>query len=257
MRCELFGHEFGDSKIEESYDEGERGTVLTVREYRSCQRCGHIRHISENRGLISNIAESTANDERSDDAEYTAETERQVGRRENAEGKTEATDTGQAAETESTDASEPTAEALDTVADPSSDAEMSDASTAVTASTPPERTDDAVILSESATQEPDDDSTPPNSDDAVIIDDASDTVHPSSETSEESSTENSRDESLHTADDLESTTTDSDPTYRCPRCEFELPVSESSYFPGDVCPQCRVGYLEDTSDGESQAFDET
>lgn len=252
MRCELFGHEFGDSKIEESYDEGERGTVLTVREYRSCQRCGHIRHISENRGLISTIAESKANDERSDDAEYRAETERQVGRREYAEDETEATDTGQPAETEPTDAPESTADASDTVANPSSDTEMSDASSAVTASTPPERTDDAVILSESATQEPDDDgSTPPNSDDAVIIDGASDTVHPSSETSEGSGTGNGQDESLHTADDLESTTTDSDPTYRCPRCEFELPVNESSFFRGDVCPQCRVGYLEDTSDSES------
>ncbi|WP_228841700.1 hypothetical protein [Haloarcula sp. CBA1127] len=202
--------------------------------------------------MISTIAESKANDERSDDAEYTAETERQVERRENAEDETGATDTGQPAETEPTDAPESTANAPDTVADPPSDTEVSEASAAVTASTPPERTDDAVILSESATQEPDDDgSTPPNSDDAVIIDDASDTAHPSSETFEESGTENDQDESLHTADDLESTTTDSDPTYRCPRCEFELPVSEPSFFSGDVCPQCRVGYLEDTSDSES------
>jgi len=248
-----FGHDFGDSKIEELYDEDERGTVLTVREYRSCQRCGYVRNISENQGLISTIAESKADDGESDEAEYGTETRWRVGQRENAEDETEVIDTVQAVEeTEPIDTLEPTANAPDTVADPSSDTEVSDASSAVTSSTPPERTDDAVILSESATQEPDNTgSTPLNSDDAVVIDDTTDTVHPSSETSEGTGTGNGRDGSLHTADGLENTTPDSASTYQCPRCEFELSVSESSFFRGDVCPQCRVGYLEDTSDSES------
>ncbi|MGB9951226.1 DUF7093 family protein [Haloarcula marismortui] len=252
MRCELFGHDFGASKIEESYDEGERGTVLTVREYRSCQRCGYIRNISENHGLISTIEESDANDGLPDKAEYSAETRQPVERQENAADETEATDRAQAAEPDPTESPESAPTAPDTVGDQPSDTEVSDASTTETPSTPPERTDDAVILSESEPQEPADAGTTPlNSDDAVIIDAATDTPHSPSETSEGPDSRNDRDRSTPTADDGENTTTDSDPTYTCPRCAFELPVSESSFFAGDVCPQCRVGYLEDTVDSES------
>lgn len=256
LRCELFGHDFGQSTIEESYDESEGGTVLTVREYKSCQRCEHIRNISENRGLISSMDESKANDERSDEAEHGDVTKCQAGQSENPKDEAEAIDTIRTAEkTEPTEKS--TVTKSKTITEPSSDIGESDESSAESSSTPLEKTDDAVILSESETQEPDDDSsTPSNSDDAVIIDDTTDTADAPSETSEEPGTGNDRDGASRTAAELEKTTSDSDPTYQCPRCEFELPVSESSYFPGDVCPQCRVGYLEDTSDSESEAFEE-
>jgi len=251
MRCELFGHDFGASKIEESYDEGERGTVLTVREYRSCQRCGHIRNISENRGLISTTEESKANDGPPDKAEYSAETRQPVERQESVADETEATDTAQAAETDPTESPESATTTPETVGDQSPDAEVSDASMTEISSTPPEKTDDAVILSESEPQEPADANTPPlNNDDAVIIDAATDTAHSPSETSDGPDSRNDRDRSPPTADDGENTSADSEPTYRCPRCAFELPASESSFFAGDVCPQCRVGYLEDTADSE-------
>ena len=251
MRCELFGHDFGDSKIEESYDEDERGTVLTVREYRSCQRCGHIRSISENQGVISTVAESKATDGQSDTAEYSAETRQPVDQRETVADETESTDTGQApAETDTADTPESAATASDTMVDSASDTEVNNESLTVASSTLSEGTDDAMILSESEPQEPDAASTAPlDSDDAVIIDDATDTADPSSEPSG-SGSRNDRGGSPPTVDDGEHTTSDSDPTYQCPRCEFELPASESTFFAGDVCPQCRVGYLTDTLDSE-------
>ncbi|MFY4814454.1 DUF7093 family protein [Haloarcula argentinensis] len=252
LRCEVFGHDFGESTIEESYDEGKRGTVLTVREYKSCERCEHIRNISENQGLISTTEESRANGEQSDKVEHRTENKRPAGVKENAEVKTEARDLGQAAdETEPNEPPASTMAASDNVAETAPDMEASDESPSVTESTLLETTDDAVILSE--TEEPDDDSyTPSNNDDAVIIDDAAtDTTEPSSETPEEPDIGNDRDGHSYSADRSKSTTNDSVPMYQCPRCEFELPVSESSFFTGDVCPQCRVGYLEDVSDGES------
>ncbi|WP_229727340.1 hypothetical protein [Haloarcula argentinensis] len=252
LRCEVFGHDFGETTIEESYDEGKRGTVLTVREYESCERCEHIRNISENQGLISPTEESRANVEQSDKVEHRTENKRPAGVKENAEVKTEARDTGQVAdETEPNEPPASTVAASDNVAETSPDVEASDESPSVTESTLLETTDDAVILSE--TEEPDDDSyTPSNNDDAVIIDDAAtDTTEPSSETPEEPGIGNDRDRRSYSADRSKSTTNDSVPMYQCPRCEFELPVSESSFFTGDVCPQCRVGYLEDVSDGES------
>ncbi|MFU1783762.1 hypothetical protein ACM16X_20565 [Haloarcula japonica] len=238
--------------IEESYDEGQRGTVLTVREYKSCERCEHIRDISENQGLISTTEESKANGERSDEVEHRTGNKGPSRVRENAEVKTEARDPVQPAdETEPNESPASTMAASDNVAETSPDVAASDKSPAVTESTLLETTDDAVILPE--TQEPDDDSdTPSNNDDAVIIDDAAtDTAEPSSETPEEPDIGNGRDEHSHTADRSKSSTSDSVPMYQCPRCEFELPVSESSFFTGDVCPQCRVGYLEDVSDSES------
>ncbi|WP_225306810.1 DUF7093 family protein [Haloarcula hispanica] len=252
LRCEVFGHDFGESTIEESYDEGKRGTVLTVREYKSCERCEHIRNISENQGLISTTEESKANGERSEEVEHRTENKGPAGVRENAEVETEARDPVQAAdETEPTEPPASTMAVSDNVAETSPDAAASDESPAVTESALLETTDDAVILSE--TQEPDDDSdTPSSNDDAVLIDDAAtDTAEPSSETPKEPGIGNGRDEQSYTADRSKNTTSDSVPTYQCPRCEFELPASESSFFPGDVCPQCRVGYLEDVSDGES------
>ncbi|WP_225307897.1 hypothetical protein [Haloarcula sp. CBA1129] len=242
LRCELFGHDFGESTIEKSYDEGKRGTVLTVREYRSCKRCEHIWDISENQGLISTIEDSKANSEESDDVEHRTETKRQTGVGEHAEDRAEATDPMQATdEPEPTDTPASTVTVSDNVAEPSPDAEASGEPSAATESARLETTDDAVILPASETQEPDDDNyTPPNSDGAVIIDDAATgTADSSSETPEKSDTGNGRDGHSHTAAHSKHTTSDSVPTYQCPRCGFELPVSKSSFFTGDVCPQCR------------------
>jgi hypothetical protein len=248
LRCELFGHDFGESTIEESYSEEERGTVLTVREYKSCKRCEHIHNISENEGLVSTTEESKTKDEQSAEAENRVEKKRQAGLREDVKEETEAIDTVQAVEeTEPTDTPESTVTAPDKVEESSSEA--SDESSAGTSSVPLDKADDAVILSEPETQESDDDNfTPLNSDGAVIIEDGTDTADPSTEPSEELGTGSGRDDSSHTADDSENSTSDAVPTYQCPRCRFELPVSESSFFAGDVCPECRVGYLEDTSD---------
>jgi hypothetical protein len=196
---------------------------------------------------------SKEDDERLDEAEHRIKSKRQAGQKQNPQDEVEATDTVRAVEeTKSTDMPESTATKPNAATESSSDMGKNDDSSVVSSSAPIEETDDAVILSESETAESGDDSSVPlNGDDAVIIDNDTDAADTPSEAYGESDPENGRDENSHAADELENTTRGTDRTYRCPACEFELPVSESSYFPGDVCPQCRVGYLEDTSNRAS------
>jgi len=249
LRCELFGHDFGDPTIEESYDGSEQGTVLTVREYKSCKRCEHIRNISENQGLISNVGESKTTDKKSNKLKDGAENRGEIRPREDKESKIESTDSVQAAdETEPIGTSVSTVTALDAAAESLSNGEPGAESSVMNESTSLETTDDAVILSEPESQKKDGGSyTPPISDGAAIIDDDQDIAESSPEDPEKTSCCSSRDRNSNSGDCPRNITSDSSEVYQCPRCEFELPMSESSFFPGDVCPQCRVGYLEDIS----------
>lgn len=240
LRCELFGHEFSDSMIKESYKDGEQGTVLTVREYKSCKRCEHVRDISENQGLISNIEESEANDRKSGESE----------RRDKSES--ESTDSVQAAdETDPTGTLASKVTASDTVVESPSNREASDNPSAMDESVPLNTTDDAVVLSESETQGSDGDSCrPPVSDGAAIIDSGQELSESSDTNHQNVSGSSNQDGHSNAVDYSQNITSDSSAMYRCPRCEFKLPMSESSFFTGDVCPQCRVGYLEDASGSE-------
>lgn len=48
LRC-LVGHDYGDLQTESERDEAADEVVITIREYRSCTRCGNRRIISENK----------------------------------------------------------------------------------------------------------------------------------------------------------------------------------------------------------------
>lgn len=78
LLCTALGHEFGDTTIEQHREERERGTVLTVREYRSCRRCGTEEEFYKNEGIVSAVSDDgTDGDARSGKA--TAEPDEQAG----------------------------------------------------------------------------------------------------------------------------------------------------------------------------------
>lgn len=62
LRC-LIGHEYGEPRT--SQDRRQRGSevVVTVREYRECTRCGHRRIISENKEVTADPAADTSDDQ--------------------------------------------------------------------------------------------------------------------------------------------------------------------------------------------------
>jgi DNA-directed RNA polymerase subunit RPC12/RpoP len=73
LRC-LIGHEYGEP--ETSRDRNERGSevVVTVREYRECSRCGHRRLISENKEVTTE-ATGASSEEPAAEASWSAEPE--------------------------------------------------------------------------------------------------------------------------------------------------------------------------------------
>lgn len=61
LRCSLLGHDFGDPEVENEREERGSEVVLTVREVSECTRCGKTKIVSENK-------EVTAIHESSDDS---------------------------------------------------------------------------------------------------------------------------------------------------------------------------------------------
>ena len=155
LRCDVFGHDFGAPTIDEVREESDRGTLLVVREYETCRRCGAEHELSENRGLISQAPEPT------DNATPSRESDGRQARTVEPSERRGATDKGSGTQT---------------------------------ADGPPAGGQDATF--------------PP----------------PASEIPDGDG--------------------GSDGTYRCPRCEYEVPVSNASFCRGDVCPECHVGYIE-------------
>ncbi|ELZ09513.1 hypothetical protein C479_11865 [Halovivax asiaticus JCM 14624] len=251
VRCSLLGHDFGATEVEREREERGSEVVVTVTEYESCTRCGERTVISENtevRGIEpaddpEPATAAGAASESVDDATAPAES-------------TPAADS----ETPAGDSrpSEPESEPLptDEHGEPI--------------------TDDAEILDEPAaepTAEADRDRAHgawPDSDD-VGQDDASDkpTEWPAAASDETAAPEadpideGGSPEAVSTAADRETATAtsgiqragtapapgetgprdDVPVEFFCPRCSFVAPGDRSSLRAGDICPECKKGYL--------------
>ncbi len=53
LRCSLLGHDYGESEIEREREEQGNEVVVTVREFEKCQRCGTESIISENKEVTT------------------------------------------------------------------------------------------------------------------------------------------------------------------------------------------------------------
>lgn len=263
LKCSLVGHSFGEPEREQEREERGDEVVLTIREVKSCNRCGTERVVSE-----STEVRPIRPDPRTDE------------------------DAAEAEDPESAAASEPPA-ATATGDDPESHPEDAEPAT------DPE-TDDAVILTESddeeAAPEPDrEEGEWPEADDTRLEeaeqdseadtdqpadadapadtpaadaepteaeaealdseewpdprdeDEGFDATAPTEDRSEEAVVEAAEAPEAGFVAADEGGTGGSSGVFVCPSCGFEEAAAGSSLRGGDICPECKRGYLAERS----------
>ncbi|MEF8779709.1 MAG: hypothetical protein V5A46_03390 [Haloferacaceae archaeon] len=140
LRC-LFGHDFTEPELERERETSGGEVVITVREVKTCRRCGETQVVSENKEVTSveQLAETARAVEEERDSR-TAETERAPG--ESIEPDAEPAATEPDAEAAPTDGETPPAEAGATTAEPDESEE-------------PDADPDAEVLSAASSAAPD------------------------------------------------------------------------------------------------------
>lgn len=211
LKCSLLGHEFGPVERAEDREERTDEVVVTTREVQACERCGRQRVLSENKEVTA------IEDERG----------------------TEPASAGQDAPAGSAtdpDAAEPTA----SVGDPWESVED---------------TPNATAHIESVGDSPD--ASPEGEDAEIIESDPEATTGPPGRTPEpapdpepDAATDDGSTDGPSEPDDTEWAEASvrrpgQDMEYVCPECEWSRDAKRSSLRPGDVCPECRTGYLEE------------
>jgi len=245
LRCDVFGHDFGAPTIDEVREESDQGTLLVVREYETCRRCGAEHELSENRGLISQAPEPTDNATPSGESDG-----RQAGAVEASERRG-ATDEGsgtQTADGSPAGGQDDESRGNGSSAGAASETDNDDGSTAAAGEVTSSPTDPGgPTVSESGMAD-----NGAASPEAPQLDDAK--SHGEATAPEASRLRDEPDRSdaeggqnatfPPPASEIPDGDGGSDGTYRCPRCEYEVPVSNASFCRGDVCPECHVGYIE-------------
>lgn len=259
LRCSLLGHAYGDSEVEREREEEGNEVVVTIREEQTCRRCGKTKLVSENKEVTA-IREPTEETEPDDsDAE---------------DAGTEPVDTGDGHDAEFVDEGPDDTDEVP--------AATRDAGT-TTDDDPEEidpEADDAVILDDDPEETSDDERGHgewPDSDDTRTDEEGWPAVdgedegfdaetgsgepedvefggglRPESSDTSESETvverPERRAETTFTSVDsaptpVESTGSGAGSEYVCPECGFSAPGSGSSLRAGDICPECRSGYI--------------
>ncbi|WP_306054022.1 DUF7093 family protein [Natronococcus wangiae] len=271
LRCSLLGHDYGDSDVEREREERGSEVVVTVREYEECTRCGEKHVVSENTEVRS-LSTATDVDSRPDESEPTP-----VGEPASGPDGTDATfvdaeetEPSAAAGGPSSDADDieiPTDENGDPVTD---DGEIleDDGTTASDRDRGHGEWPDSDDVGPpvDAEREPadwPDDEPEPIEDDAVLLDTGTDGEASAIET--ESTPETAaggppaaqggdpdtdpgsgieRADAAPTPGSEGGTPEDGGPSeLYCPRCEFVAGSDRNSLRTGDICPDCRKGYL--------------
>lgn len=232
LRC-LIGHDFGDLQTEQ--DRRERGdeVVVTIREYRECARCGETRLVSENKEVRSVVTEASPEEVDADD-ETAASPVEDVGADDDdgviLEDEPEAAPERKRGEWPGDDRADP-AETGDGDPDPWPDVDGEDEGYAaeVGDSGPAE----GVEFSGGLTPE----ASPAEPDTAGGGADGDEVVEASSEGG------GFRRASPSPSPTGQQRAMSADTEFFCPECEFVTPTADSSLRPGDICPECRLGYL--------------
>ncbi len=269
LRCSLLGHEYGDADVEREREERGSEVVVIVREYEECTRCGERRVISENTEVTSLVAETTDDssrdedetgvDESVDDAEPDDEFDVPVD--EHGEPITDD------AEILDDEAVEPDRE-RERGEWPDSDDVGPPVGAESEPAAWPETDDDADVVDDSTTVVDSDDvdspvgaeneptSWPETDDDAVFVDadvesdpSAADTAvadHGPAGTETEAGTGTGT--GIASAQEAPTPGEGTPPEgvateFFCPQCSFVAPGDRGSLRAGDICPECRKGYL--------------
>lgn len=278
IRCSLLGHEFGPPETERNREERGDEVVITIRELQVCTRCGAEQVTSESTEVRpvrpapdSVTEEETAtpdepaaveSDEASthptaggDDPDPDVEDDAVI--LENDDESTPARDPGQWPDADdtrmpdtATNADEP--EPAATPPDATDEDSAEDTDEEPVASTDPQPTDE----DDPDTPHPADaDEEPPETadwpDPGPGDDEGFDATTPtdSDDDEEEEYVEAPDDPDSGIVSPSEETVgiEDVDTIFVCPSCEFQQPVNGSSLRSGDICPNCRKGYLTEQS----------
>lgn len=226
LRCSLLGHDFGDFQVDHEREEQGDEVVLTVKEYEKCQRCGIRNVISENTEVTHRRSDDSADDTSTPDVD--------------------STDT----ENEPSPTDPPKVDAGEAVAD-----------------TPPSDEDGAEILEDDDVERQSrqwptsDDVGPPVERDADSQawpehDDTPDSNEVGSGGGVDDRKSRASQTSVDDGESEEISRVRSAPTpgeenplagvpteFFCPNCSFVAPESRGSLRTGDICPECKKGYL--------------
>ena len=231
LRC-LIGHDFGEVLTDRDREERGDEVVVTVREYRECDRCGEVRVVSENKEVRHRETEEP------DEATAEAAPESDVGGAasgfEDVDG-----DDGIILEDEPEEpeerqrgawpeADEPE-EAAEAESNPAPWPEVEGEDEGFAAESADDRPLEGVEFKAGLTPEaaPSDPSQA-QLDEEVLESSGGDGFRRASPAP--ASTGRQRSEAAETE-------------FFCPECQFTTPTKDSSLRPGDICPSCRLGYL--------------
>ncbi|WP_265109075.1 DUF7093 family protein [Halosolutus halophilus] len=262
MRCSLLGHDYGESEVEREREERGSEVVVTVQEYEECARCGNRHVVSENTEVTS-LSTGADADPRPDDPDADATDAQFIDAEADADVAGEddeiAVPTDENGDPVTDDGEILEDEPADTRGDrghgewPDSD----DVGPPIGAEREPEEwpdrdetepiDDDAVILETDTTTEAASDSDPVGVDaeppDAETIE-AEHGGEVEAETGAESGTGIERAASAPApADGREGPAEDAPTELYCPGCGHVAGSRRSSLRTGDICPECRKGYL--------------
>ena len=239
FKCSIFGHDYGDPEVERDREEEGSEVVITIRETETCNRCGTVRVVSENKEVttVETAADIVAEDLTDEPPAAGAE---------ESDGGDSEEGTDEPAETEIPDA-ETEGTTTDTGPYPSGEPHIS------------EEADDAVILEE---DEPEEDREPgewPEEADTDVDDsqpqqsvEAEGTEREPGEWPEDDLGEDDEwkpeidpdPDDGPTIERTDSAVTVPEGEFHCPECGYTTPVEASSLRAGDFCPECHRGALE-------------
>jgi len=240
LRC-LIGHDYGEMQTDR--DRLERGdeVVVTVREYRECDRCGHTRVVSENKEVRS----ATSAEPEPPEEEETGPAE-SAGPSEPVEDVTAEEDDGvilvdeepgrQRGEWPDDGSAEADAGEEDDEADePAPWPEVEGEDEGYAARPGGGGGLEGVEFSSGLTPE----AAAPDAAGGASVDDGGDVIEAGSaaERSGFRRASPSRSPTGRQRSDAPET------EFYCPECGLERPTESSSLRPGDICPNCRLGYL--------------
>lgn len=250
LRC-LIGHDYGEPQT--SRDRTQRGNevVVTVREYRECTRCGHTRVISENKEIKADTSTATE-DEPAAEAAWSADADRADDQAtvdafarstsassgfDHEESVTAAEDDGIILEDEPEEAP------------PRAHGEWPEADLGEDADAPAD--DHGPWPDEAATPAPEEPEPPAPGEDPLDV---------GPEPTAESAADDEGQTEIMEADDAPAEPDDRagkpdesrpprpdnrDTEFVCPDCGETWPTRNASLRPGDICPACKRGYLEE------------
>ncbi|MFC7044506.1 oxidoreductase [Halobacteriaceae archaeon GCM10025711] len=268
IRCSLLGHEYGEPETEREREERGNEVVVTVREVKECARCGEQTVVTENTEVTALDTETTTEpDEPTPDTGGDAEFEYKppVEEPEEDDGVIlEEDDSGpspgdwppaeapdEPAEADASDDMDVEIEpAADTADDAEADADDPAEAASETAETPSESAEEASPWPEHHSDDEGFDAGFPDSEDADVEFGGGLTPEANDDLDEDENVQYVSADSTGSAAGITSAGPSNagpkdavDTVFVCPECGFERESYGSSLRAGDICPECRRGYL--------------